>query len=300
MTDLALGTKLFDRTGKLETLLDSVADSPVEKVYVADDGEPSDRKRALYDRSFPFEMEHIDLEYDAGLGRGRNRIVEELDEEYVLFVDTDHELPANVGTLTDQLDARPDIGGIAGSIVEPERGRVWQSAKDFREDGDTLVRGADLREKRIERVAGHPFVEFHFVPNAAVFRTECLNAYSWDPAYVIGWEHTDFYVGHWKRTDWVFGVCPAVLFGHYPGGNLEYTSNRHDPAKLERSRRYFLDKWDYESRVTTKPYWFDTHGNDPSLVERARAVYRKRGLRETIEEVLTAGPTLVRESLGRR
>lgn len=298
MTDLALGTKVFDRTDKLETLLDSVAGSPVEKVYVADDGEPSDRKRALYDRSFPFDLEYIDLEYDAGLGRGRNRIVERVDEEYVCFVDTDHELPTNVGTLTDQLDARPDLGGIAGSIIEPDRGRIWQSAKDFREKGDTLVRGADLREKRIERVAGYPFVEFHFVPNAAVFRTECLEAYPWDPAYVIGWEHTDFYVGHWKRSDWRFGVCPAVMFGHFPGGSTEYTSNRHDPAKLARSRRHFLDKWGYEKRVTTKPYWYDTHGSDPSLTKRAASVYRNRGLEALARDALASGPTLLRRLLG--
>jgi hypothetical protein len=300
MAGVALGTKVFDRTAKLETLLDSAVGSPVERVYVADDGEPSAAKRALYDGSFPFELEVIDLAYDAGLGRGRNRIVEELDEEYVLFVDTDHVLPRNVDVLIDQLDARPDVGGIAGSILEPERGRVWQSAKDFREEGDVLLRGADLHEKHIEEVAGYPFVEFQFVPNAAAFRTECLKAYSWDPAYVIGWEHLDFYVGHWKRTDWIFGVCPAVLFGHYPGGSTDYESNRRNAAKLARSRRYFLDKWGYDARITTKPYWFDTHGSDPSLPERAAALYRERGLRATIEGSLRAGPTLLRRLLGGR
>jgi hypothetical protein len=299
MATVALGTKLFDRTEKLATLLDSVEDSPVDRVYIADDGRPTERKRDLYERSFPFQLEVIDLPYDAGLGRGRRRIVAELDAEYVLFVDTDHELPVNLDVLIDQLDARPGLGGVAGSIVEPADGRLWQSAKDFREDGDVLVRGADLYDKRVERVAGHPFIEFQFVPNAALFRTECLASYCWDPEYVIGWEHLDFYVGHWKRTDWTFGICPSVLFGHHPGGSPAYVADRRDPAKLDRSREYFLEKWGYEDRVTTKPYWFDTHESDPSLPERALAHYRERGLEATVERALASGPTLLRGLFGR-
>jgi GT2 family glycosyltransferase len=300
MTDLALGTKVFNRTAKLENLLASIDGTPVRKAYVADDGESSEEKQALYEKEYPFELEVLNLEYDAGLGRGRKRIVEELDEEYVLFVDTDHELPANVDVLIEQLDVRSDVGGIAGSVMEPERGRIWQSAKDFREDGDVLVRGANLQQKQIECIAGHPFIEFHFVPNATAFRTECLETYCWDPEYIIGWEHLDFYVGHWKQSEWTFGVCPAVLFGHYPGGSTDYTSNRQHPRKLARSRRYFLEKWGYDDRITTKPYWFDTHGDDPSFVERALAVYRNRGLRAVIWESLTSGPKLVRQALHSR
>lgn len=267
MTDLALGVKVFSRAEKLEGLLDSVAGSPVDAVYVADDGEPSAAKDRLYDAEYPFDLTVLDLEYDAGLGYGRNRIVEASDEEFLLVVDSDHEVPGNVGVLVDQLEARPDLGGVSGLLLED--GKIRGTCHDLYEDGDVLVR--DVREdKTVRRVAGAPLVEFEFVPNAAVFRRECLEDAAWDPAYVIGKEHLDFYVTHLRETDWTFAVNPTVLFDHYPGGDAGYVADRESAAKLERSKQYFLEKWGYRQVILGQTDWWDGSRTlrDPSrLVE---------------------------------
>ena len=89
------------------------------------------------------------------------------------------------------------------------------------------------------------FIEFDFIPNAAVFRKDCLEEYSWDPNYTIGGEHLDFYVGHWKETDWRFGICPNVSFQHFPGGSPEYLTERTNTNKLRASYQYFGEKWGY-------------------------------------------------------
>lgn len=281
-----MGTKVFTRVGKLENLLDSVDGELIGTVYLADDGHATEEKERLYARDWPFELEVLDLEYDAGLGRGRAEIVEQCSEEYLLLVDPDHVVPHNVTRLVDQLRARPDVGAVAGSLVEPEQSRMYLAGHDFETDGDALVRGADLNRKDIEFVAGSPFVEFDFIPNAAVFDVECFADYSWDPGYVIEYEHLDFYVGHWRRTDWSFGVCPEVIFRHYPGGGERYLANREDDEKIRQSRRHFLKKWGYDRIHVTSWWWYHSPSPPPKLdadlMTRAIDVLRTEGPRRLL------------------
>lgn len=260
MTSVALGTVVFKRVEKLEHLLSSVG-PPIEKVYVADNGEITRDKKRLYDRDFPFELEVLDLEYDSGLGHGRNEITKRLTEDYLLVVDSDMAVPSNVGLLADQLDAKPELGGVCGLLIE--EGNVSGICCDLYEEGNVVVK--DIRdEKHFEFVADSPFVEFDFIVNAAMFRRECLEDYSWDPTYKIGKEHLDFYVAHKKQTDWTFGICPTVVFPHYPGGDVEYTSERRDIEKLANSKRYFLEKWGYRQSVSIQGRWVESF-SDPRL-----------------------------------
>ena len=269
MTDVALATKVFSRANKLGTLLESAGAAGLDAVYVADDGEPSNRKDELYAAEYPFDLTVIDLPYDAGLGRGRNCIVEASDAEYLLIVDSDHQVPRNVDVLVAQAEARPDLGGISGLLYENRK--IRGTCHDLHERDNLLVR--DVREdKKMEIVAGAPLVEFDFLPNVVLLRRECLEEQAWDDEYVIGKEHLDFYVAHWKRTDWRFAVSPTVLFDHRPGGDEGYVSNRESATKLEHSKRYFLQKWSYRQILLGQTDWTDgtrRQGTTGHLVEWA-------------------------------
>lgn len=255
-----MGTTVFMRTKKLEALLDSASSAPISKVFVADNGVTSDRAH-LYERPYPFELEVLDLDYDAGLGRSRCEIVDAAtQEDFLLIVDCDMEIPRNVGTLRTQLEQRREFGGISGILLE--NGSIRSGCWDLRECG--IIRNDDVimleipREKRVEPVAGAPLARFDAIPNAAVFRTECLHDHCWDPELVLE-EHLDFYVGHKKCTHWRFGVCPQVVFPHDQGGSREYTEIRDDRERIDRFRRRSLDKWGYRKRIyRTSRGWLDT------------------------------------------
>lgn len=260
MRSIALGVVVFQRTEKLENLLRSVG-PPVQRVYVADNGEVTQEKMRLYDLDYEFDLEVIDLEYDSGLGHGRNEIVKQLTEDYLIIVDNDMEMPANVSVLADQLESNPDLGGVCGVLIED--GNVSGSCCDLYEERNLIIK--DIREeKRFELLGGHPFVEFDFIVNAAMFRNECLEDYSWDSRYRIGIEHIDFYVGHMKQTDWTFGICPAVVFPHYPGGDATYMAERNSVEKLTESKQYFLEKWGYRQYLSIQSSWVESF-TDPRL-----------------------------------
>lgn len=280
MSDIAVCVPMFMRSSKLRTLLASAERSGIEKVYVADDGETTDAKEAIYSADYGFELEVFDLEYDAGVGHKRNVLGSEPDEPYLLFVDSDMQVPPNYMTLYRQLEALPDLGGVTPMYLED--GRISTVSTDLYEEGDRLHR--DIRErKEIETVADAPLVEFDFLPNVGLFRKRCLEEYNWDEEYTIMREHLDFYVGHWKRTDWRFGLCPQVLIPHSPGGSEEYVSHRRSEEKFRRSDEYFCRKWNYREVVRGADRWVDTY--DPDIggfppghpVERLMNAYEKGG-----------------------
>lgn len=284
MPDIALGVVVLNRVDKLERLLESAEEPPIDTVYVADNGKPTDAKKRLFTQKYDFKLKILDLEYDIGLGSSRDAIVSEFDEEYLLIADSDHEIIDDIDRLVGVLQTREDIGGVAGSVMEPERGRIWQSAKDFYEEGSRLIRSADQeRKKKIEWIGNSGFVEFDFIPYPTLYRRECLEDYSWDPEYPLGRAHADFYVGHWKQTEWRFGICPQVHFGHYPGGDTSYSSHRRDDDKYQKAKSHFRKKWGYSSVESKRGYWFDTEGQT-TLIEKARGIYQEEGLVTLIRE----------------
>jgi len=285
--DIAVGVKVFSRVEKLGRLLSSIEPSPVDTVYVADDGEMTDEKTALYDREFDFDLTVFDLPYDAGLGHGRAHIVENLSEEYLLVVDSDHELRGDVGVLREQLRADSDLGGVSGLLYE--NGAIVGTCHNLSRNGDVLIRNV-AGPKPVESVGGYPFVEFEFIPNAAMFERDCLEDYCWDPEYVIGKEHLDFYIGHKRRTDWRFGVNPTVLFDHHPGGTSSYVENRESYEKLRRSRSYFLEKWGFDRIVLGYTDWEDRRYGEPGWNDIGT---------DLVKKLLLGSPEPVQRSLQR-
>jgi glycosyltransferase involved in cell wall biosynthesis len=276
MSDIAVCIPVFLRTEKVSTLLDSINRTAIEKVYIADDGEMTEEKTELYATDFEFELEVFDLEYDAGVGKKRNVLAAEPDEEYLLFLDSDMEIPTNYHVLHEQLEARPEVGFVAGTYLEPDR--IYTVASDIYIEDDVLYR--DIRtNKQIETVAGAPFVEFDFLPQVGLLRRECAEDYNWDSEYTIMREHIDFFVGHWKHTDWKMAVSPSVFFPHYPGGDTEYLSHRKSDAKHDSSDEYFRDKWGVKEFKIANGSWIQTYRpeNSEGKIERLADIYRNEG-----------------------
>jgi len=256
VTDIAVCIPVFTRVDKLSNLLDSIEKEGIKKVYIADDGKLTEKKEELYSQTFEFDLTVFDLEYDAGVGKKRQILAMRPKENYLLFVDSDMEVPQNYAVLKKQLEERPNTGFIAGMYMETDR--IYTVASDLYLENDVLYR--DIREKKeIEWVAGFPLVEFDFLPQVGMLRKECAEDYNWDGEYTIMREHIDFFVGHWKHTDWKMAQCPNVFFPHYPGGNQKYMSERHSDRKYKNSDDHFCDKWGIKKFEKKNALWIDTY-----------------------------------------
>jgi glycosyltransferase involved in cell wall biosynthesis len=271
---IAVGVKVFKRTEKLSKLFESLRNQPIECVYVADDGHTANRQH-LYNQDYPFRLTVLDLEFDAGLGAGRRRIVEEFTEPYILFVDSDHTV-LDFEPLYEILTADESLGGVS-ALMSKSDGEVQANAHDLYETDHVLVR--DVRgDHPVEQVAGHPMFRFDYVPNAGLYRRECLEDYAWDPAYVIGKDHLDFYLGHKQYTDWEFGICAEVLFGHNPGGDASYLLDRLDTRKSWESKAYFLNKWGYD-QIIMRRHWSEISDSEQSLGRFTQRLMNRLGVK---------------------
>lgn len=260
MGSLAAGVTVFKRTEKTRQFMESISEGLIDTLYVADNGDITSERWELYEQNWPFSVEVLDLEYDSGLGYARKQIVDNISADYLLIADNDMTVPLNLEVLLKQLDKKQDYGGISGILLE--EGRIRSGCWDLYEGGlcrsdDVIL--LDIQEpKSVEEVAGAPLAKFDHIANAAVFRKECVKDYCWNPELTLE-EHLDFYIGHMKRTDWRFGVCPEVIFKHFPNSKREYTATRDDSNRVETYRKKCLDRWGYRKRIYMKSHdWIDT------------------------------------------
>ena len=247
-SDLTVGIKTFLRTPQLAMCLEALVAHPWRRVIVADDG-PIDAEREAMYASFTnrLPLEVLRLEFDTGLSAGRNEIVRRCDSEYLLVLDDDQTVPANVGDLREVMDENPHLGGV--SCIWLERGVRRCTACDIRRRGRYLIKSTDGSKPVRQTSRGLRFVEFDFVPNSTLFRMECLRELAWDPFYKIGKEHLDFYLSHQALGKWRFAVCLEVEIGHHPEDNSAQYLQFRKGERLKVSERYFFDKFDVEDVI---------------------------------------------------
>jgi glycosyltransferase involved in cell wall biosynthesis len=288
MSDVAVCTTVFKRIKKIDKLLNSIDSEIVSTVYIADDGEWTDQKERVYSQSFEFNLEVFNLDFDSGLGAGRHKIVQEFDEDYLLLMDSDMQMPENTEILLKQLQNDSRIGGICGLFAEDKK--IFSSGCLDIYIEDNIVELEIRESKQVEFLEGYPFIEFDMIANGALFRRECVKEYSWDPEYVIGREHADFYIGHKNRTDWKFGLCPSVHFPHDPGGDEDYLSHRWDDRKYREAEEYLLNKWDFTEYNQMDDNWLDVYNphfgkhSNPNLIDMLKFKYKSDGLINTFTD----------------
>lgn len=278
MNDVTVGIKTFFRPQKIEMCLKSLEQSPWEfkEIIVADDGKISDEKQKIYkEYKDKLPLEVLDLEFDLGAAAARNKLFEESDSGFFLLLDDDMVVPSNIDHLKRILLNREDLGGVAGMLYGNGDGTLRAGAHDIfiKEslNGKTLVR--DIREDKktqVETDLGEKYIYIYdFLPTCTLFRKKCLEETKIDPNHKIGFEHLDLFMNHKMNTEWNFALSEEVIFGHYPGGEINFESHRQNENKLKDSKENFKQKWGID-RIS----WKDRH------------YYSDRGCRRKIKNVI--------------
>jgi len=289
MADIAVGTVIFSRTSKLKNLLQSIENTSLEEVYVADNGHMTSEKEKIYEKSYKFNLHIIDVEYDSGLAYSRNRLVEEINQDFLFLVDNDMQIFPNIDILRQQLEADESIGGICGMLIENDQ--IKANCNDIFVENNTCKK--DIRsQKPVEIITGHPFIEFDQIANAGLFRTECLSEYPWDPRFKIGYEHLDLSLRHKQESDWRFGVCPSVSIRHDISIDDDYSQFRD---RTQKSRKKFIDKWGFDNievvhasgvgYINTYNTFFKSYPPH-SNIRKAWYYFQREGIRSLIQRTL--------------
>lgn len=251
---ITVGIKTFLRTDKLRDCLASLAQHRWSEVIVADDGPIDEEREQMYvvaRRNLPLRL--LRLDFDTGLAAGRNEIVRQCQTDRLLMLDDDQTVGADIGRLGEVLDADPGIGGV--SCIWVERDGRKCTACDLEVDGGRIVKRVSGTPVPKTTASGMQYLEFDFIPNSTLFRTDCLREFPWDPFYKIGKEHLDFYLTHKRAGKWRFAVSIDIEIGHHPEGSSSGTYHKfRGGERLEVSEAYFLQKWGVTSIVEGQKY----------------------------------------------
>jgi len=266
--EIAVGVPMFSRERALEQFLESVP-SYVSTAYVADNGRPE--TRPLYDGSdrFAFDVEVLQLDYDAGIGACRQAIERAVTEPYLWLGDNDMAFTrrTDLRVLREILDSDPMLGGVAGWLLEDAR--VRSGARDIEVVGSTLVKQA--RDPEID-AEPYPHARFDYIPQAALFRSDVFETYRHDDA-LREREHADFFLTHRERGSWEFASTPTVTVVHDTEIDAEY--RRDDRGRhLDEADKVIADKWGIEN-ISYGPTHDWAHYNDRSIPEAMFDVFRR-------------------------
>lgn len=256
-----MGIKSFLRPHALERTLAGLMPFAFHSIVVADDGTIDERKGRLYEEAserMESAFKLLRLPFDTGLSAGRNAIVEMAETEYLLMLDDDQEVPANLMDLAEVLETDQEIGGV--SCMWREYGRYRCTATDLIDEDDFIIRDAQRRNFMTTNT-GVSYAYFDLVPNSTLFRRECLVDQNWDPEYRIGYEHLDFFLAHKRLGRWRFAVAPAAVIEHFPARSGEYSNAfRHNRDRLMYSQRYFFRKWSKARIIQGLPFHLERPG----------------------------------------
>jgi len=241
---IAIGIKTFFREELLFKALDSIEEYfPLPyRLYIADDGDVSDRKEYRYQQLANSGHTIIKLPFNSGISVGRNQIVKHAIEDYILIMDDDISIqdPKTIINMKNVLDAKDDIG-ICSGVLYSENGSYlisekYQKGLRFELDRGMLIRHPSI--KNIYKVKNSMYVYADQVVNFFLAKREVFDEVRWDNRIKVGWEHLDFFL-QLKKTKWKVASCLNSKAIHM--------NSIHDPNynyfRRSVSNNYFYSKW---------------------------------------------------------
>jgi cytidyltransferase-like protein len=211
------------------------------KFYIADDGTMTDKKQYQYQQLELEGHEIILLPYNSGISIGRNSIIRQVKEDYILITDDDVVLadPLSLQNMKTVLDANDEIGLVA-AVLKQENGQFFANEHyskgllfEFR--SNLLVRLPS--SGNIQNINGILYRLADQVPNIFLAKREVFNEVRWDDRIKVEYEHMDFFL-NLQKTRWKAAICLNAEATHLtsnPDG--EYYRYRRSAPKA-----YFLQK----------------------------------------------------------
>jgi GT2 family glycosyltransferase len=209
----------FKRPEAVKRLLYSIAEHyPMANIYVADQNEKFDRefykklRNDLFDIGLQKRPSIEHLEYDCGLSRARNHLVNTTPNKYKLILDDDFEFTkeTNIGKMVRLMEAFPKLGIVGGRVQQLGHDLHFEFTPEIM---DKTIHHVTER-KLWKEFEGIKYRKTGCVLNFALMRKDLFNYIGWDPDLKVT-EHIDFYL-RMKMVPYMIFYTPDVLVDHPP------------------------------------------------------------------------------------
>lgn len=243
LTAIVIG---FGRPEYTRDCIQSLRESyPKIKIAVGDQSDDESIRQACE----RYDATYMKLPHDHGVGPSRNRLIENIDTEYVLVGDDDflYDENAKVPEMLKFLKYRKSFDLIGGRVLEGGRVKDYQGFIDIHPDHlhYHMVRENEVEE--VDKRSGLRFKEVDLTFNFFVARTEVCKEVPWDENIKCSFEHSHWFI-HLKKAGKKVAFSP-------------------DPIVKHKYQNYPVtqDYKNYRYRRSDKHYFFDSLGIDYSI-----------------------------------
>jgi glycosyltransferase involved in cell wall biosynthesis len=263
--EVAILVKTGGRLNSLINLIHSIftnVDSIPYKIYIADDGKRNRLKNKIYRRLEGGGHSVKLFEYNIGATVSRNKIVQTIEEDFVLRLDDDFELlpSTNILTMKSILKGSSTFGAVSSLEIQIGHGKnvldgqvsPHQGFFGFEQDKLTKKR-IDLNKTAFRHKNGNRYLICDYTRNFLLCKAEIFNDIKWDERISFHGEHEDFMLQIY-HSEWDLLCTPDSYHGHnekIPNSSLEYERKRNSTkdGKKESSRpiQFFEEKWGIKS-----------------------------------------------------
>jgi glycosyltransferase involved in cell wall biosynthesis len=227
---IAYCIKTFERPKQVNRLVKSIKRFDKKaKIYIADDShEPM--------------KSSFKMEFDSGLSAGRNLLIRNTKEPYLLFLDDDFIFTeqTRIGILLGILKKNPELGLIGGAVRETGAIRHYEGCLKLEDEVLTI-------DKKVIQRDG--FVETGLILNFFLARREVFDNVMWDSDLKLA-EHTDFFL-RLGYTKWKVGYCNGVIIEHEPfksGNYAKFRGRGKEFMRLFMKKRGIKEIINYEGK----------------------------------------------------
>ena len=213
---------------------------PKIQIKVAENGFVTDEKR---DKLKEMGADYIPVEWDAGVCKGRNTLIDNVKTKYVLVGDDDFEYTEDtkVDEMVAFLEKHPEFDLVGGRIFEKGKLKDYQGFMDIK-DNNFVYTPLELKDFEKSNIR---YKKCDLTFNFFVARTKLCKKVKWDENIKVRYEH----------SDWFYSVKKE-------GGNVAFTPDcvvNHKPAiKFNAPRKYGLCR----GRASDKEYFYKKYSID--------------------------------------
>lgn len=268
MAEIAVFIKTFIREETffncIESVIEYMSDNHISnRLYIADDGEISEKKKKLYKNLRCKGHIILELPFNTGASKSRNLLLSELqDERYILRMDDDFELTneTNIFALTKILDKKSNIGVVADLERQVGIGKSVFSKQISPYQGFFIKKGTILVKKIIPLnkfdyfyVDGIKCAKCDFSRNMLLIRRDIFKEIKWEEKIKFAGEHLDFML-QIKHSTWDLVFTPLSIHSHRE--DIKNTNksiySKTKVANMERKNIY-IKKWNIERITISRP-----------------------------------------------
>lgn len=236
------------------------------KLYIADEGDISGKKKKLYEKLQAKGHTVLELPLNTGASKSRNMLLNQIkDEQYVLRMDDDFELNelTNIKAMLEIAKQNKNIGMVADLEKQIGFGKStfhntispYQGFLEIK-DGVLYKNIVPLKRFKYIKLNGINYAYCDFSRNMLLIKREVFDSIKWDDHIFFNGEHEDLMLQLKYHTDWklVFTTDSVHLHREDIREEKLFQKKHYNQIKeAHKDKTYLFQKWGIKKEVIIRP-----------------------------------------------